>query len=97
MLRSYEIALIAAPLIGALLWWRLSHVRLAVAIATVVVVAVLGALVISYGLERHLGPGQYVPARLEDGRIVEGHGAGNPPGTVLPDTRPAATAGPADP
>jgi hypothetical protein len=63
MLRYYEIALIAAPLIGALLWWRLSQVRLVVAIATIITVAVLAVLVISY----------------ENGRIVEGHGSGVPP------------------
>ncbi|MBV9813947.1 MAG: hypothetical protein JO326_14460, partial [Acetobacteraceae bacterium] len=42
---------------------------------SVVVLATLAGAVVWYGMERSLSPqDRYVPARLENGRIVQGHG-----------------------
>ncbi len=77
MLRLSEIALFAAPflLFGV---WRLAAVygfpsAAAVVVAAGALLVMLGAL-IWFGEERALPPGAaYVPARLENGRIVPGH------------------------
>ena len=77
MLRFAEIGLFLVPfaLYGA---WRVLGARATAGLiwATVVVVAVLGATIIWYGMERSLPAGTpYVPAQLHDGKIVSGHGS----------------------
>jgi hypothetical protein len=80
MLRLSELALLVSPflLFGV---WRLAAAyglpsTTAVAVAAGALLVMLGAL-LWFGEERALPPGAaYVPARLENGHIVPGHGAG---------------------
>lgn len=82
MLRWAELALFLTPFAVFLLWRRLAAgggpppALLAAALAGL---AVFGAGLAWFGIERSLAPGRYVPARVEDGRIVPGHSA-----TALP-------------
>ncbi len=78
MLRLLEIALFLAPF-AAFAAWRLggggapSPVLVGAALA---VMLVLAASLLWFGSFDTLGPGQsYVPAHLEDGRVVPGHAA----------------------
>ncbi len=76
MARLTEIALFLAPFLVFAVWWRLgsSGRRLAwVALGCLVVLlASLTWLALSSGFPRS---GGYVPAHLEGGRVVPGHGA----------------------
>ena len=61
--------------------WRLAAARAQPALlwGAVALVACLAAGTLWYGLTRRLPPGStYVPAQLEDGRIVPGHGVPAP-------------------
>jgi peptidoglycan/LPS O-acetylase OafA/YrhL len=79
MLRLAEFALLLAPL-AAFLAWRLldatggpsNRLLVSAAIAVAVIAAVLFFVVGSEGLRRGSA---YVPASLQDGRIVPGHAA----------------------
>ena len=73
-MRSAEIALLLMPPAVALLWWfggrRASWRLLGLAALTF---AALATAIVWLGLDRAV-TGRYVPARLEHGRVVEGHG-----------------------
>ena len=76
MLRAVDIGLFLVPTVLFLAWLALGRVatRRFVA-AAVVAVATLGAAAVIYGQVRSIPGGDtYVPARLENGRIVPGHG-----------------------
>ncbi len=76
MLRAAEFGLFLLP-IGLFVLWRVltPHVRPALLWATMAAVLALGATAIGYGLNQKLDRGErYVPARIENGRIIEGHG-----------------------
>ena len=78
MLRAGEALTALAPLFAALLLWAVVYRRLpsrrAVALITVVELAVASA-VIWQGTSEGLAPHQrYVPAHLEHGAVTEGHG-----------------------
>ncbi len=76
MLRAAEIGLFLLPL-GLFVVWRVlgPHVRPALLWAAMAGVLALGATAVGYGLTQRLDRGErYVPAHLEGGRIVEGHG-----------------------
>ena len=81
MLRALDLGLFLVPtglFIAWLLLGRLATRRYV--LAAVVAVAALGAFAVIYGEARSIPGGDaYVPARLENGRIVPGHGA--PQGT----------------
>lgn len=74
-MRLAEVALFLAPFLLFALWWHLgARSRLAAgAVLGVVLVllATLAWLALGTGLPRGEG---YVPARLQDGRIISGHG-----------------------
>jgi MFS superfamily sulfate permease-like transporter len=77
MLRWAEVLLFLAPFVVFLLWWRISlgggPSRIALA-ATLVGLVVFGAVLAWFGIDRSMGRhSTYVPARVEDGRIVPGH------------------------
>jgi hypothetical protein len=76
MLRLAEVALFLAPFGLALAWWfagsRASRTLVWVSYLLLITV---GGSVVYYGLERSLPPDDpYVPAHLENGVIVPGHG-----------------------
>ncbi len=76
MLRFGEIGLFVLPF-ALLALWRLvaPHVRPAVLWAGTGALLLLGGSVIFYGLHERLGPHErYIPAHIEDGRIIEGTG-----------------------
>ncbi|MGH7155367.1 MAG: DUF6111 family protein [Acetobacteraceae bacterium] len=79
MLRFGELALFLSPFILFAVW-RLAIARgypslSAVTAAACALLVMLGILV-WYSREASLPPGEtYVPARLENGRVVPGHGA----------------------
>ena len=75
-MRWAELGLFASPF---LLYaaWRLAAARAQPAIVwgVAALVACLAAGTVWYGLTRRLPPGErYVPAQIQDGRIVPGHG-----------------------
>jgi hypothetical protein len=75
-MRWAELGLFLAPL-GLFVAWRIAAVtaRPAWLWGAVAAVALLAVGTIWLGLSRRLGPGEvYVPAQLQDGRIVPGHG-----------------------
>jgi hypothetical protein len=77
MLRLAEVALFLAPFGLVMAWWfagsRASWHLVWLSYALLIVV---GGSVVYYGLERALPRDvAYVPARLENGVIVPGHGA----------------------
>jgi len=77
MLRFAEIGLFLVPFV-LYAAWRVLGARATTGLiwATAVVVGVLGATIIWYGMERSLPAGTpYVPAQLHDGKIVSGHGS----------------------
>jgi hypothetical protein len=79
MLRFAEVALLLAPL-AAFLAWRLldatggpsNQLLISAAVAICVLAVILFWLVDTEGLRRGA---VYVPAALEDGRVVQGHAA----------------------
>ncbi len=82
MLRFAEIAMFLAPF-AAFALWRFTAARggpstLVLAFTGLALVVLIVALV---GFSRQnalTGPERYVPARIENGSIVPGHGAGRP-------------------
>ena len=75
MLRLSELALFLTPfaLFGG--WWFLGTRARWLLWSAVAVLAVLGAVIAWLGVSQRLEPHQvYIPARLQDGHIVAGHG-----------------------
>lgn len=76
MLRFAEIGLFLLPF-GLFLLWRFLAPRVRPALlwmGTVVFVALVG-IAVGYGLKERMDPhARYVPAHVEDGRIVPGRG-----------------------
>ena len=75
-MRWAELALFLSPF-ALYAAWRIAAARAQPAVlwAAVGAVALLAAGTIWFGLSRRLERGEtYVPARIEDGRIVPGHG-----------------------
>jgi len=75
-MRWAELALFLSPFL-VYAAWRIAAARAEPRIAWSVVgaVAVLAVSTVIWGIARSLGPGEmYVPAHIEDGRIVPGHG-----------------------
>jgi len=77
MLRFAEIGLFLVPFALYAAWWVLGQRATAGLLwATAVLLAVLAAATIWYGLERSLPAGtHYEPAQLRDGVVVSGHGS----------------------
>jgi hypothetical protein len=77
MLRAVDLGLFLVPTALFLAWLVLGRVATRrFVVAAVAAVAVLGALAVVYGQWRSMPGGDaYVPARLENGLIVPGHGA----------------------
>ncbi len=76
MARLSEIALFLAPFVVFALWWQLGlrgrRLVWTVLAGVAVLLAALTWLALSSGFPRS---GGYVPARLQDGRVVPGHGS----------------------
>lgn len=81
MTRVLEAALLLAPLLAYLLWRILVARGAANPSRNTMILLAAVLLVLGSGLiwmsssERHAGSTRYVPAQLENGRIVPGHGA----------------------
>ena len=81
MTRLVELALLLTPLAAYLLWRTLvsrgvpnpSRHTLIVLAAAVTLLG--GSLVVLSFSERHAGTSHYVPAHLENGRVIPGHDA----------------------
>jgi hypothetical protein len=76
MLRAAEIGLFLAPF-GLYLLWRFLAPRVRPAVLWIGMVFVVGlaGVAIGYGLKERMDPhARYVPAHVEDGRIVPGRG-----------------------
>ncbi len=75
MIRLSEAALFLAPFLVFAAWWMGARARwLAWGVfgGVVVLVATLTVLALTTGFPRS---GGYVPAHLQDGRVVDGHGS----------------------
>lgn len=77
MLRAIDLGMFLAPAALFVAWLALGRVATArFALAAALIVIGLGAFAAYYGIERSIpGGDRYVPARLDNGRIVPGHGA----------------------
>jgi hypothetical protein len=76
MLRLTEVLLFLSPLGLAALWWFAGRRLAVLAYPTLAVAIVLAVGLVVYGVRRSMPRGAtYVPARLEGGRIVDGHAA----------------------
>jgi len=77
MLRLAEIGLFLSPLLIFLLWRFLSpRVRPAMLWAAMALVLGLAGTAMRYGLKERMEPDtHYVPARIEGGKIIDGHAA----------------------
>jgi hypothetical protein len=76
MLRLSEILLFLAPFGLLALWWLLGTRSKWVVWVALAAVLVLAAGTAWFGLTEGLPRGaRYVPARLQNGRIIAGHGA----------------------
>jgi hypothetical protein len=76
VVRLTEIALFLAPFALAAAWWVLGWRSRWVVWAAVGSLAVLALSLAWFGTAQRLPHGsRYVPARVENGRIVNGHGA----------------------
>lgn len=80
MLRASELAMVIAPFVGvAILYaviFRGRRVPLPVLLIAGAAVAGLGVYLVWLGTSQRLDPDEhYVPAKLHDGDIVQGHGA----------------------
>jgi hypothetical protein len=77
MLRLAEVALFLCPFGLAMGWWFAgSRASRPLIWTSYVMLVVLGGSIVYYGLERALPrDAAYIPARLENGVIVSGHGA----------------------
>lgn len=80
MLRAIDLGMFLAPTALFVAWLVLGRVAtLRFALAAAVIVVGLGVFAAYYGMERSIpGGDQYVPARLDNGRVVPGHGAPPP-------------------
>lgn len=76
MLRAVDLGLFLVPTALFLAWLLLGRVATGRFVAAAVLaVAALGTFTVIYGEARSIPNGErYVPARLEHGRIVPGHG-----------------------
>ena len=75
MLRLAEFGLFLVPFGLFLAWLLLERVSAKMAILAGVAFVVMAGATILYGLERRLDRGEaYIPARIQDGQIVQGHG-----------------------
>ncbi len=81
MLRAVDLGLFLVPSALLLAWLLLGRVATGRFVAAAVLaVTALGALTVIYGEARSIPNGQrYVPARLQNGRIVPGHGVARDP------------------
>jgi Family of unknown function (DUF6111) len=79
MLRLAELALFLAPFVFFAIWRAIGTEggpSTRVVVAAACVLALLAGTLIWLSREAALPPGStYAPARLEDGRIISGHGA----------------------
>jgi hypothetical protein len=76
MLRAAEIGLFLLPF-GLFLLWRLMapHVRPVLLWFALVSVLLLAGVAIGYGLHDRMNPHErYIPAHMENGRIIDGTG-----------------------
>jgi hypothetical protein len=68
--RTAELLLLSLPVLLLVAWFAgLRHASLRVFMAAAVALAVLGGGLLWFGAQRDF-TGRYVPARLQDGRIV---------------------------
>ncbi len=75
MLRLAEFGLFLVPFGLFLAWLLLERVSAKIAIFAGVMFVLMAGATILYGLERRIDRDEvYVPARLQDGQIVQGHG-----------------------
>lgn len=81
MIRAAELSLFLAPIVVYVLWRRAAS-RGGLAPSRYALIVLLAALIVmGAGLawsglkDRHPENSQYVPAQLENGRVVPGHGA----------------------
>ncbi len=76
MLRFAEIGLFLAPFALFLLWRLLApHVRPALLWVGLAIVIGLAGMAVFYGLKERMDPhARYVPAHIENGRVVPGQG-----------------------
>ena len=81
MLRAVDLGMFLVPTGLFLAWLVLGRVATGRFVAAALLaVATLGALTMIYGAARSIPKGErYVPARLQDGRIVPGHGVPRDP------------------
>jgi hypothetical protein len=77
MLRLAEIGLFLSPFLIFLLWRFLGpRVRPAMLWGAMAAVLCLAATAVTYGLKQRMDPTErYIPAHLDGGQIIEGHGA----------------------
>ncbi len=75
MLRLAEFGLFLVPFGLFLAWLLLERVSAKIAIFAGVMFVLMAGATILYGLERRIDRDEvYIPARLQDGQIVQGHG-----------------------
>lgn len=75
MLRLAEFGLFLVPFGLFLAWLLLERVSAKIAIFAGVMFVLMAGATILYGLERRVDRDEvYIPARLQDGQIVQGHG-----------------------
>ena len=78
MIRTAELAVFAVPVLAFLLWRAAVRQGLAgppprQLVGILVVLAALGTGLAWFAVHEGLPPGPYVPASLQDGRVVPGH------------------------
>lgn len=75
MLRFSEVLVLLPVLVLAILRWRTGQMpNRRMLFWVLMFMVVLGAVLAWFGNARSLR-GEYVPAQMQDGRVVEGHGA----------------------
>lgn len=75
MLRLAEFGLFLVPFGLFLAWLLLERVSAKIAIFAGVMFVLMAGATILYGLERRVDRDEvYIPARMQDGQIVQGHG-----------------------
>lgn len=75
MLRLAEFGLFLVPFGLFLAWLLLDRVSAKIAIFAGVMFVLMAGATILYGLERRVDRDEvYIPARMQDGQIVQGHG-----------------------
>lgn len=74
MLRLTEILLFLSPFVLVAVWLLVGRRLAVMAYPALAVAVVLAGLLIVFGLRRSMrADATYVPAHVEDGRIVDGH------------------------